>query len=158
MHRSHIDDWFLPRVVDALIGECQCTQNDQHNPNPTSRFHVYLTSSVTIKTAKVCGGYTCPGGTNCATGSIPSLHHRTEESLQQRSVWFPCLYLTVGRDLISLRTHTMKETKGDICSHRHTFASACSFRIVAICLPQVCGTALNGFHLNVMMGAGGTRR
>jgi hypothetical protein len=28
MHRSHIEDFFLTCVVDALIGEDQCAQND----------------------------------------------------------------------------------------------------------------------------------
>ena len=43
MRRSHIEDFFLARVVDALIGEGQRTQNDEQNPNPTDRFHVYVT-------------------------------------------------------------------------------------------------------------------
>jgi hypothetical protein len=43
VHGSHIQDAFLARVVDALIGEGQCTQNDQQNPNPNHRFHVYVT-------------------------------------------------------------------------------------------------------------------
>src|ERR1019366_1951322 len=45
MHRSHIEHFFLTGVVDALIGEGECAQNDQHNPNPTDRFHVYGSSS-----------------------------------------------------------------------------------------------------------------
>jgi hypothetical protein len=33
----------LTGIVDALIGEGQCAQ--KHNPKPTDRFHVYVTSS-----------------------------------------------------------------------------------------------------------------
>ena len=44
MHRSHIDDFFLTCVVDALIGESQHAQNDQQSPNPADRFHVYVSS------------------------------------------------------------------------------------------------------------------
>ena len=36
---SHIEDFFLPCVVDTLIGEKQHTCNDEQDPQPTGAFH-----------------------------------------------------------------------------------------------------------------------
>ena len=56
VHRSNIEDFFLPCVVDALIGEDQCPQNDQHNSNPTDRLHVYVTYSALSDRAQLQSG------------------------------------------------------------------------------------------------------
>ena len=42
VRRSQIENFFLTCVVDALVGESQCAQNNQQNSNPTDRFHVCI--------------------------------------------------------------------------------------------------------------------
>ena len=39
MNRSYVGDFFLPCVVDALIGKKQHAYNDEQDPQPTGRFH-----------------------------------------------------------------------------------------------------------------------
>jgi hypothetical protein len=59
------------------------------------------------------------GGATRASENIPSPRHRAKTQLEQRSVWFPCLYLASRRSLANspyfLRGTIMKDTKIDVC-------------------------------------------
>jgi hypothetical protein len=37
--RSDVQNLFLTRVSESLVGECQPTQHNQENSNPNDRFH-----------------------------------------------------------------------------------------------------------------------
>jgi len=66
---------------------------------------------------------------SCDNENIPSPRRRAKIQREERSRWFPCLYLTPRRNPVRLASsvgNIVKETKLDICSHRHTFA---------LCLP-----------------------
>ena len=48
-----------------------------------------------------------------ANGSIPSLRHRVEKELEQRSISFPCLYLTVRRNPVVLHGQHHKRQEAE---------------------------------------------
>jgi hypothetical protein len=61
---------------------------------------------------------------SCANESIPSPHHRPKTELEERSIWFPCLYLTLQRKLVDspyfLRRHRHKRDEdGCVFTSRH---------------------------------------
>jgi hypothetical protein len=68
---------------------------------------------------------TAKGASSCDNESIPSLRRRAKTQREERSRWFPCLYLTPRRNPVRLTASVasnIKEAKLDICSHRHTIA------------------------------------
>jgi hypothetical protein len=82
-------------------------------------------ASLTSRSLAIAFALLTPGNSSsCANESIPSLHHRAKTTPLERSIWFPCLYLTRQRkrddSLYFLRKqHLKRDEDGYLYTSRH---------------------------------------